>query len=353
MVRTLADTVLTNVSGSGRYGLVASRLTATLTKANGAALEGRTVSFTVDGTLAGEAVTGANGVATLDTVFSGKNVGSYEIAASFAGDDGDALAASEATGTLTLVKAGQSITFSSSAPTDATGGGYMVGATASSGLSVSFASTTTGVCTVSGNTVSFASAGTCTCSVQASQAGDTNYNPAESVSQSFTVGSAEIALADYVIDFRSSTVGHVIWSASLGRGITNSTGKNASKVGLYARRSDKSGNVAMVTSSDRHLIISKNGTSQTSYARGGSVDFGFNRFGTSGVSVETLEVKNTTTTGGTVSVYRGSTLLKRIGVPKTGSGIATLSLNVANATFVRVALTGPGAVDDVVFTAPQ
>jgi len=62
---------------------------------------------------------------------------------------------------------------------------FAVGATASSGLAVSFASTTSGVCTVSAATVTLVSAGTCT--IQATQAGNTSYAAAPSVSQSFQV----------------------------------------------------------------------------------------------------------------------------------------------------------------------
>jgi hypothetical protein len=58
-------------------------------------------------------------------------------------------------------------------------------ATASSGLAVSFASTTAGVCTVSGTTASFIAAGTCT--IEASQAGNDIYLAAPIVSQSFAV----------------------------------------------------------------------------------------------------------------------------------------------------------------------
>jgi hypothetical protein len=61
-------------------------------------------------------------------------------------------------------------------------------ATASSGLAVSFASSTTGVCTVTGNTASFAATGTCT--IVASQAGNGTYSAATPVSQSFTVNPA-------------------------------------------------------------------------------------------------------------------------------------------------------------------
>ena len=58
-------------------------------------------------------------------------------------------------------------------------------ATASSGLTVSYASTTPSVCTVSGNTVTFVTTGTC--GIVASQAGNSDYSPAPAVGHAFTV----------------------------------------------------------------------------------------------------------------------------------------------------------------------
>ncbi len=62
---------------------------------------------------------------------------------------------------------------------------FTIGATASSGLAVSFSSLTMAVCTISGNTVTLVAAGTCT--LQAAQAGNATYAAAPNVSQSFTV----------------------------------------------------------------------------------------------------------------------------------------------------------------------
>jgi hypothetical protein len=60
-----------------------------------------------------------------------------------------------------------------------------LGATASSGLTVSYASSTTGVCTVAGATATMLTAGTCT--ITASQSGGSGYAAATPVSQSFAV----------------------------------------------------------------------------------------------------------------------------------------------------------------------
>ena len=63
-------------------------------------------------------------------------------------------------------------------------------ASASSGLAVSFSSTTPAVCTVAGSTVTLVSAGTC--SITAGQAGNSTYSAAASVTQSFAVTSGGV-----------------------------------------------------------------------------------------------------------------------------------------------------------------
>ena len=78
----------------------------------------------------------------------------------------------------------QTITFSTISARFA-GSALTLTATASSGLPVSYTSSTPSVCAVSGVAASLIAAGTCT--IQASQAGDPVYAPAPSVTQSFAV----------------------------------------------------------------------------------------------------------------------------------------------------------------------
>ena len=82
------------------------------------------------------------------------------------------------------MQASQTITFPSISPKTA-GYQFSAAATASSGLPVTFASTTESVCTVSGTLVTLIAAGNCT--LAASQAGNPNYLPGASVSQTFSV----------------------------------------------------------------------------------------------------------------------------------------------------------------------
>jgi hypothetical protein len=88
--------------------------------------------------------------------------------------------------TFTIAKAGQSITFGPLANKRYGAPPFPVGATASSGLAVSFAAG--GRCTVRAATVHLTGAGSCT--VTASQPGDANYNPAPDVSRTFAIARA-------------------------------------------------------------------------------------------------------------------------------------------------------------------
>jgi PKD repeat protein len=120
------------------------------------------------------------------TTVSFIGVGTCTIDAEQAGDS-NFYAALEARQSFVVSVRSQEVEFTSSPPVAATVGGptYAVAATASSGLDVSFSSGTPSVCAVSGSTVSFTGAGTCT--IDANQAGDTEYEAAPEVQQSFVV----------------------------------------------------------------------------------------------------------------------------------------------------------------------
>jgi hypothetical protein len=80
--------------------------------------------------------------------------------------------------------ASQTITFPAIAA-QVVGANVTLGATASSGLAVTYTSVTTAVCTVSGSTATMAGAGACV--IHATQPGNATYGPAALVSKSFTV----------------------------------------------------------------------------------------------------------------------------------------------------------------------
>jgi hypothetical protein len=97
-------------------------------------------------------------------------------------------AATPVTQSLQVTQASQTITFGALSNRAYGSAPFTVSATASSGLAVAFASTTTPVCAVSGATVTLVAAGTCT--IQATQPGNANYAAATPVNQSFQVTQA-------------------------------------------------------------------------------------------------------------------------------------------------------------------
>jgi hypothetical protein len=103
------------------------------------------------------------------------------------GGSGSYSAAPQVSQSFDIGQGPQTISFTSTPPSDAYVGGptYAVAATASSGLAVTFSSGSPSVCSVSGSTVSFTESGTCI--VRANQSGNASYQPAPQVQQSFTV----------------------------------------------------------------------------------------------------------------------------------------------------------------------
>ena len=90
-----------------------------------------------------------------------------------------------ASGNLVVAKASQAINFSPLDPVSDHQGSLTLGASATSGLTVSYTSSNTAVATVSGSTVTIVSPGTTT--ITASQGGNTNFLAAANVLQSLTV----------------------------------------------------------------------------------------------------------------------------------------------------------------------
>ena len=137
-----------------------------------------------------------------------------------------------------LVKGGQTITFTSTAPANAKVGGATYTVTATGGASgnpVTFTSGTPTVCTSSGTdgaTITFIAAATCT--INANQAGNANYNAAPQGQQTFTV-----AKGDQTITFTSTApagakVGGATYTATATAtsGLTVTFGSNSPSVCL-------------------------------------------------------------------------------------------------------------------------
>jgi hypothetical protein len=101
------------------------------------------------------------------------------------GGNSNYLAAANVSRTFTVAKANQTISFGALANRPLGSPPFTVNASATSGLAVTFASTTPAVCTVNGSTVTLVTQGVCT--IRAQQGGNTNYNAAPTVNRSFTV----------------------------------------------------------------------------------------------------------------------------------------------------------------------
>lgn len=95
-------------------------------------------------------------------------------------------------GTVSVVAAGQTISFNPAVTSVNYGASPLaLSATATSGLAVTFTGTA-GICSVSGTTLSIANAGVCT--ITASQSGNTNYAPATPVTRVINVNPATLTI---------------------------------------------------------------------------------------------------------------------------------------------------------------
>jgi hypothetical protein len=103
------------------------------------------------------------------------------------GGDADYYAAPEVQDTFNIDEADQTITFPTIGEHNVGDADFDPGATASSGLPVSYAAGPGGVCSIASNEVEIDGDGQCT--VIASQGGNADYNPASDVQQQFEIGS--------------------------------------------------------------------------------------------------------------------------------------------------------------------
>jgi hypothetical protein len=107
---------------------------------------------------------------------------------------------------ITVAKADQTITGLVANPaTGVVEGISALSATASSGLTVSFGSSTPTVCAITGTTVNYLAAGTCT--VTADQAGDAVYNAATQVTLNISVAKANQTISGLTADPASGVIG--------------------------------------------------------------------------------------------------------------------------------------------------
>jgi hypothetical protein len=144
-------------------------------------------------------------------------------------------------------KADQTITFGSIAAKTMNQSPVTISAAASSGLPVTFTTTTTAVCTAGGRNginVQLLAPGVCT--VRADQGGNVAYNPAPSVTQSFTVTKADQVITFASLSDRALSASPFVVSATASSGLSvtftsttpavcTSSGKNGATIKLVAR----------------------------------------------------------------------------------------------------------------------
>lgn len=170
---TNAATILTQPSNQ----TVAAFTTATFT-VTASGVPAPTYQWQKDGT----PISGATNSTLSISNASAANVGSYTVVVS----NGLGGSVTSTAATLSITKVAQTITFGALASKAYTDPSFTLSATATSGLTVSFASSNSSVATVSGTTVTITGVGSTT--ITASQGGDSNYNPAPNVTQTLTVG---------------------------------------------------------------------------------------------------------------------------------------------------------------------
>lgn len=150
-----------------------------------------TFDLSATGGGSGNSVVFASTTPTICTVFvvtvSVQKVGTCTLTANQAGNT-KYNAATQVTANVVINKGINVITFGSLSNQFYGAAPLGVSATATSGSAVAFTTTTPTVCTVSGSTVTVVNLGTCT--IAANQAGNSNFNAATQVTQSFTVTQA-------------------------------------------------------------------------------------------------------------------------------------------------------------------
>ena len=164
-----------------------------------------------------------------------------------------------ATAQLTIARADQLITFGALANKTYGDPDFSVGATASSGLAVTFTSATPAVCSVTGTTVHLVAAGGCT--IRANQAGDANWNPAPQIAQGFAVSTAVLTVTP---DAQSRTYGQTapLYTFS----VTGfAPGENAANAAGYVAPSCTSAYTVSTPVASSPLTISCAGGSATDY----------------------------------------------------------------------------------------
>ena len=228
------------------------------------------------------------------------------------------------TRTFTTSKASQTITFSSLANKSFGAAPFILTATASSGLGVTYSSSNTAVASVSGSTVTVVGVGSTT--ITASQAGNTSYNAATNVQQTLTVTKASQTITFGAL--ASKAFGDSSFSlsatASSGLGVT------------YA-----SSNTAVATVSGSTVTIVGAGSTTITASQAGNTNY---NAATNVPQTLTVGKSNQSITFGTLaSKTFGDASFSLTGTASSGLGVTYASSNTAVATVSGSTVTIVGA----------
>ena len=202
-------------------------------------------------------------------------VGTYAVTATYSGDTNYA-ASTSTPQTLVVSLATQTITFAAIPNHAVNDAPFALAATASSGLAVTY-NVVSGPATLSGSTVTLTGAAG-TVVIRASQAGNTSYAAATSVTQSFTV-----SLATQTITF-PAIPSHTIEDAPITLSATASSGLAVTYT-LVSGPATLSGNIVTLAGTTGTVVIQASQSGNTTYAAATSVTQSFT---VSGALVPTL-----------------------------------------------------------------
>lgn len=221
--------------------------------------------------------------------------------------------------TLTVNKKDQTITFDALPEKIFDDAPFVLAATASSGLPVSFTSSDTTVAMVSGNTVTMVGAGTAT--ISASQSGDANRNAAADVQQILTVNKKEQSIAFDVLTLKTfgddpfaltatASSGLPVSYASSNTGVATISGNTVTIVGAGTATitASQSGDSNRNAAADVQQILTVNKSDQTiTFAALPAKTFGDAPFALTGTSSSGL-VLNYVSSDTSVATISGNTI---------------------------------------------
>lgn len=332
VVATINDA---NYAGSTNATLVIGKATAPIVLGN--------LAQTFDGSAkAASAVTTPSGLTVTVTYNGGAslpvNAGSYTVAATIIDDN----YAGTSSDTLVIGKASQTITFDALAAASY-GQVITLGATASSGLTVSYASSDPTVASISSNVVTIVKVGSA--NITASQAGNSNYLAATSVVRSLSAGKAAATILvsnlSQTYSGRSKSVTVATTPSGLTVGVTyNGSASFPINAGSYTVAATIT-NASYAGSTNVTLVIGK--SSQTvSFTVASPKFLGDAPFSLGGAASTDLALSYSSSNANVVTISGSTATI-------TGAGITTLTATQSgNSNYLSASASATLAVGPVV-----